>query len=117
MKRPSVSEMVEARRCDSVSKDNMSARSRDAHTQFDIVEGGRYISDDPEDQPQACPRLPDDHGDVLASKAESDHTCEFVSQQLSMYDGQETTNRRNLSSNRQGKFHAHKHWRSGIHQQ
>ena len=40
------------------------------------VEGSRHVGDDPEDQPHGRPRLPDGHGDVLASETEGDHADE-----------------------------------------
>ena len=44
--------------------------------QVEGVEGRRHVGDDPEDEPHGRPRLPDDHGHVLAREAEGDHADE-----------------------------------------
>ncbi len=44
--------------------------------QFNSVEASRDVTDDPEDQPQRRPRLPDRHRDVLARQPERDHADE-----------------------------------------
>ena len=40
---------------------------------LDRIEGRSDVRDDPEYKPESCPRHADDHGDVLASHAESYH--------------------------------------------
>ncbi len=44
---------------------------------IDVVESRGYIHDDPENEPEAGPRLADDHGDVLAREAERHHAPEI----------------------------------------
>ena len=58
MQRPSIPPPVETRR------------------DLDVVERCRDVGDDPEDQEQAHPGLPNDHGHVFACEAESDHADE-----------------------------------------
>ncbi len=48
-----------------------------ARRKVNIVESRGYIHDYPEDEPEAGPRLADDHGDVLAGEAERYHAPEI----------------------------------------
>ena len=50
---------------------------KEARRQFDCVEGGADVCDYPEDKPQSCPGLTDDHSDILAGETEGAHADEI----------------------------------------
>ena len=65
------------RRFDDLVERPRVAPVEEMRAQLDRVETRADVRNHPEDEPHRCPRLTDDHGNVLARQAKSGHSAIF----------------------------------------